>query len=223
MTPSVHCLAPSYDEAQRFERSLVCDSAIPAAALSGLEAVVLQRQTAERARGLLARGARRVLLGDAALIDPDLVGRLAREYAPERVGLYIAARRKPNRWSFDTTSNADFKTVTPSVCEPAWGVLRSDGTATELNAYHWAAAMVRAGATSALVQVDLADDDDLNICAGFVELLGERVCFAPATQTAPALYDWVAFGQARSIALPPLVYARRKALLTPPPERARAA
>jgi hypothetical protein len=72
------------------------------------------------------------------------------------------------------------------------------------------------GLRSALVAVDIDDDADLNLCAGLVELMGERVCFAPVTQTAPALHEWVRFGQARSIALPPLVYARRRALLAPP-------
>lgn len=217
MTPSLHCLASNADEALRFDSALVCDSALSATALAHVQAIWLPHQDAARARTLLLRGARRVLLGDAAVVDVPGVVRLAGEFGLDRVGLFARARRLNNRWSLETRSNADFKTLTPSVCEPDWEVLRSDGTSTGIRASHWIASMTRAGAAgSALVSVDIEDDCDLNLCAGLVELLGERICFAPATQSAPALYEWVEFGQVRSMALPPLVYARRAALLAKP-------
>lgn len=216
MNLALHCLASTLDEARRFDGAWVCDSALAPAALPGLAAIWMPRQPAARARALLQRGARRVLLGDAALDDRDAVLGLASEFGADRVGLYVRARRQPNRWSFETSSNADFKTVTPSVCEPTWVVLRDDGTPTALSTHRWLASMQRAGIRSALVQVDIADDDDLNLCAGLVEMLGEQACFAPATQTAPALHEWVQHARVRSMALPPLVYARRRALLRPP-------
>lgn len=219
MTLALHCLATNVDDALRFDSALVCDSAMPLATLSRLHAIWLPHQSAARARALLERGARRVLLGDAALADRAGVAQLAADFGGDRVGLYVRARRMANQWSFETSSNADFKTVTPSVCEPTWEVLRSDGTAGARSAHRWIASMDAMGLRSALVEVDIDDDADLNLCAGLVELMGERVCFAPATQAAPALHDWVQYGQARAIALPPRVYARRRALLAPPTDR----
>jgi hypothetical protein len=216
MTVSVRCLAASWDEAQRFEQPLLLDTMIPTSALPALDGVVLQSGSEERARSLLQRGAARVLIGDAALADRTLIARLAGEFGGARVGLFVRARRRPNRWSFDTTSNADFKIVAPSVCEPVWDVLRADGSASGFGAGRWIDAMAACGAATALVQVDIDDDADLNIAAGVVERLGEHACFTPATQATPALYDWMRYAGVRSIALAPRLYARRQSLLQPP-------
>lgn len=215
MKPVLTCLAASVDDAGRFGRPLVFGSSIPAASIDRLAGVVLPHQPESRAQVLLERGAPCVFVGDAALADRGLVGRLAGRYGGERVGVFVPARRMANQWSFETTSNADFKVVAPSCCEAAWEVLRADGSGSGLSAQRWVDAMVGAGARSALVQVDIEDDTDLNLCAGLVETLGERVCLTPARQTAPALDDWIRFGQARWIALAPPLYLRRRALLAP--------
>lgn len=215
MTPLLSCLGVSVDEVQRFDRPLVFGSSIPHAAMGGLGGVVLPHQPASRAEALLERGAACVFVGEAALAERDLVARLASRYGGERVGVYLPGRRMANHWSFETTSNADFKVVAPSCCEPAWEVLRADGSGSGLSAQRWIEAMVDAGARSALVQVDIEDDTDLNLCAGLVETLGERVCLAPARQQAPPLDEWIRFGQARWIALPPPLYLRRRALMAP--------
>jgi hypothetical protein len=215
MTPLISCLADNVDQVERFERPLVFGSAIAPSAIGRLGGVVLPHQPASRAEVLLERGAARVLVGEAALADRGLVARLATRYGGERVGVYVPARRTANQWSFETTSNADFKVVTPSCCEAAWDVLRADGSGTGLSAQRWVEAMVEAGARSALVQVDIEDDADLNLCAGLVEVLADQVCLTPAAQQAPVLDDWVRFGRARWIALAPPQYLRRRALLVP--------
>jgi hypothetical protein len=215
MTPLISCLSDNVDEVERFERPLVFGSAIAPSAIGRLGGVVLPHQPASRAEVLLERGAARVFVGEAALADRGLVARLATRYGGERVGVYVAASRMANQWSFETTSNADFKVVTPSCCEPAWDVLRADGSGTGLSVQRWVAAMVEAGARSALVQVDIEDDTDLNLCAGLVETLGEHVCLTPARQKEPVLDDWVRYGQARWIALAPPLYLRRRALMVP--------
>lgn len=215
MRPSLYCLAPDYRSAQGFERPLVCDVGVPVAPVEMLRAVVLGEQSEGRAQTLLERGARRVHVADAALDDPELLGRLARHFGPARGGLCLNARRMRNDWSFETESNADFKVVTPSVCEPAWEVVRADGTPTGGRVLQWADLVERLGIASVLVRVDIEDDADLNLCAGLVEDLGERVCFAPATQRNPAIEDWMRYGRARRIALPPALYARYSRALAP--------
>lgn len=208
MTPSLHCLAADYKAALGFDAPLVCDAGVPVHPLGSLGGVILGRQSEGRAQSLLDRGARCVHVGEAAIDDPELLGRLARHFGRARVGLFVPGRRMANQWSFETTSNADFKVVTPSVCEPAWEVLRADGTPTGLRVHHWVEAMAREVSGTVIVQIDIEDDADLNLCAGLVEVLGERVCIAPAAQRDPALDDWVRHGRVRRIALSPALYAR---------------
>lgn len=215
MTPHLCCLAADLNDAREFDAALVFDSAVPAAAHPRLAGVVLAKGSETRAVTLLEQGANRVYVGDAALLDGGVITRLSQRFGGARVGVYVSARRLANHWSFETVSNADFKVVTPSTCEPAWEVLRSDGSASAARAHRWIDQMVQRGAQSALLQVDIRDDADLNLCAGLVESLGERVCFAPATDNEPRLYDWVRYGQARRIALPPSLFRRREALLMP--------
>lgn len=170
--------------------------------------VVLAANGAERAAALLAAGARRVLLGEAALDDRTLVGRLAASFGPERVGVYVPARRLEVSWSFDTSSNADFKVLTPSVGAPAWEVLRADGTRTGIQALWWLDEMLKAGAGEALLRVDIEDDADLNLCADCVERFGTRVWIGPLDASTPRLHDWARYGHATRYALPAALYAQ---------------
>lgn len=165
------------------------------------------------AAALLEAGAPQVLLGEAVLSDADLPLRLAARFGPDRVGLFVPARRMAVSWSFDTVSNADFRVVTPSLCEPGWEILRADGSATAIRADWWLGEMKKRGISTALVQVDILDDTDLNLCAGLVEDLGEGLWIAPGGQVEPALADWVRYGKADRIALPPALFERRAVLL----------
>jgi len=164
--------------------------------------VVLTTAGEARAEALLAAGAACVLIGEAALLDSTLVERLAARHGSARIGVYVPARRLESQWSFDTTSNADFRVVTPSVCEPTWEVLRADGGGTGALAGWWIGEMVKRGASLALVGADIRDDADLNICAGLVEDWGERLWIGPLDDPAPRLDEWTAYGQARQLVLP---------------------
>lgn len=166
-----------------------------------------------RAAALLEAGAPQVLLGEAVLRDADLPLRLAARFGADRVGLFVPARRMVVSWSFDTVSNADFRVVTPSLCEPGWEILRADGSATGIRVDWWLGEMKKRGIPTALVRVDILDDTDLNLCAGLVEDLGEGLWIAPGGQVEPALADWVRYGKATRIALPPSLFERRAALL----------
>lgn len=166
-----------------------------------------------RAAALLEAGAPQVLLGEAVLSDADLPLRLAARFGAERVGLFVPARRMAVSWSFDTVSNADFRVVTPSLCEPGWEIRRADGSATGIRVDWWLGEMKKRGISTALVQVDILDDTDLNLCAGLVEDLCEGLWIAPAGQGEPALADWVRYGKAARIALPPALFERRAVLL----------
>ncbi len=170
--------------------------------------IVLPEGNETRATTLLAAGAPRVYLGGAVLLDSTLVERLVAAYGTERIGIYAPLRRQTVSWSFETVSNADFKTVTPSHCEPAWEVLWADGSGTGTLASWWLKTMGELGASSFLVRVDIRDDTDLNLCAGLVEELGEALWLGPLTDPAPALAEWVDFGQCRQLALPVSLYAQ---------------
>ena len=174
---------------------------------------ILRHGDEARAAALLEAGAPQVLLGEAALSDADLPLRLAARFGPGRAGLFVPARRMPMSWSFDTVSNADFRVVTPSLCEPGWEILRADGSATGVHVGWWLAEMKKRGISSALVQVEILDDTDLNLCAGLVEEMGEGLWIAPGGQVEPALTDWVRYGKATRIALPPALFERRAMLL----------
>ena len=110
-------------------------------------------------------------------------------------------------------SNADFKTVTPSHCEPAWEVLRADGTGTGTLARWWLAAMREQGASRFLVRVDIVDDTDLNLCAGLIEELGGALWIGPLAEAMPNLADWVDYGKCKQIVLSDTAYAQRDSLL----------
>lgn len=175
--------------------------------------VILPAGDEQRAATLLASGAVCVLVGEAALRDSTVIDRLVAKHGAERIGIYAPVRRQTVSWSFETVSNADFKTITPSHCEPAWEVLQADSTGTGTLAGWWLKAMRELGVSRFVVRVDIVDDTDLNLCAGLVEELGGAMWIGPLADGMPNLADWVDYGQCRQIVLPEAVYAQRDSLL----------
>jgi hypothetical protein len=98
-------------------------------------------------------------------------------------------------------SNADFRCLTPSVGRHGWEIVLSDGTATGTDAEWWVGEMLAAGASMALIRVDM-QDDDLNICAGLVELHGKKLWISPWQHPDADLEPWVRYGQLRQLLLP---------------------
>lgn len=180
--------------------------------------VILTNGDEQRAATLLAAGANCVFVGEAALLDSTVIDRLVAAHGTARIGIYAPLRRQSVSWSFETVSNADFKTVAPSHCEPAWEVLRADGTGTGTLAAWWLKAMRERGASRFLARVDIHDDTDLNLCAGLIEDLGSTLWLGPLLDTAPHLADWVDYGQCRQLVLPLAAYAQRADLLAATPE-----
>lgn len=175
--------------------------------------MVLPSQGLARARELLAAGARRVLVGEAALAASSIVAVLAKEFGSARIGVYVPAKRMQVSWTMDTVSNADFRVVTPSLCEPCWEVLKSDSTRTGTMAAWWIGAMFDLGASTALVSVDMSDDQDLNICAGLLERFAERVWFSPLQDAEPNLADWVEYGKITRLVVTDDLYHKDQTIL----------
>ncbi len=164
--------------------------------------VVIPEAGASRARQLLAAGAHKVLLGDAALLDSSLVKQLADEFGSERVGVWLPARRMEVSWSLDLDSNADFRCLTPSVGVPSWEVLRGDENRTGTEIGWWMEQMLALGASLALVGAfDLDDNRDLNVCADLMERFGTRLWLAPLGNPEADLAPVVRFGKARQLVL----------------------
>lgn len=204
----IRCLAPAGDVPDNVRDAYLIDGpALDAAALTAAAGIVLPRDGATRATELLAAGARRVLLGESALLDSSIVAALAATFGGKRVGVYLPASRMEVSWSFDTVSNADFKVLTPSVGAPAWEALRADGTRTGTQALWWIGEMLKLGASEVLLRVDLHDDADLNLCADCVEQFGDRFWIGPLANAAPRLDEWIRYGHARQLALLPPLYA----------------
>jgi len=209
MTVRFCCLSDSFDPAQ--ETQFLFDGPSADAGAASCAAIVLPNGNEARAMSLLAAGAKQVLIGEAALLDSGCIGRLVEKFGRERIGLYVPVRNLAVDWAFETVSNADFKVVTPSICEPTWEVLRADGSGTGTHAEWWIGQMLERGAQTVLLRADIEDDIDLNLCAGLVEKLGEQLWVTPRTNCAPPLTDWIAFGQVRQLALPPDLYQQRDA------------
>jgi len=169
---------------------------------TALRGIVLPGQNENRARGLLEMEVPTVFLGEAALQDSELVERLARQYGRERIGVYLPVRRMEVSWHLETESNADFKTFSPSHCEPAWEILLADGSRTGTLAAWWLQAMFERGAGSAMIRADILDDTDLNLCAGLTELHADRLWFAPLTAGANRYADWLRWGKVARLAVP---------------------
>lgn len=204
----IRCIVETAEDAASHGRGYVVDDlALSPECIRSAAAIVVPLRGAGRAAVLLAAGARRVLLGEAALRDSSLVSTLATEFGEGSIGVYAPARRLEVRWSFDTVSNADFKVLTPSLGAPAWEVLSADGEGTGTHALWWIGEMLELGAAEALLRVDIRDDADLNLCADCVERYGRRLWIGPLADEAPAIADWIALGQARQLALPPALLA----------------
>lgn len=178
--------------------------------------VVLGAESEAVAVALLDAGVRKVFVGEAALRDAGVIDRLIRRFGAASVGLHLPVQRQAVSWSFNTTSNEDFNVVTPSLCEPTWEVLKSDGVPTGIRALDCAQALLRRGLQSVLLRADIADDADLNLCAGMVETLGDKLWVAPLRDPAPAIADWIRYGQVTQLALPSALYGRRLELLPQP-------
>ena len=157
-------------------------------------------------RAILDAGTQDVFIGEDALLDGALVEKLVTEYGSGRIGLHVPVRRMQVSWSMDIDSNADFRVMTPSVCEPCWEILRADGTRSGTHAAWWIGEMFRLGATDALIQADIEDDVDLNILAGLTERWGDRLWLAPLNETNPDLESWVNLGGAARLAVPDAIY-----------------
>ena len=174
--------------------------------------VILPAGDEQRATTLLASGAACVFVGEAALRDSTVIDRLVAAHGAARIGIYAPLKRQSVSWSFETVSNADFKTVTPSHCEPAWELVTADGGGTGTLGVWWLTAMRELGASRFLVRVDILDDTDLNLCAGLVEELGAALWIGPLLEPAAKLSDWVDYGQCRQIVLPAAAHAQHDRL-----------
>jgi hypothetical protein len=169
--------------------------------LEGLT-VVLGNGTEARASELLALGAERVLLADAALLDSGAVQRLVQQHGTEHIGVWLAAKKTDISWTLDMKPpNAGFRCMMPSAGVAGWDVLKSDGSSTGTDAEWWLGQMLALGASMALIRVDM-QDDDLNICAGLIEQHGEKLWFTTRDQPDADLEPWVRWGQVRQLVLP---------------------
>lgn len=163
--------------------------------------IVLDQGTEARASELIALGAERVLLADAALLDSTAVARLVQQHGAERVGVWLPVKKRQISWAIDYISNEDFNCLTPSFGKAGWEVVKSDGTSTGTDAEWWVSEMLSLGASMVLISVD-AQDDDLNICAGLMENHGKKLWFTPWQLPDADLEPWVRYGRVRRLVLP---------------------
>ena len=176
--------------------------------------VVLISAGRESACELMARGAARVLLGEAALLDSSLIETLSKELGADKVGVWVPALRMEVSWALDITSNADFRCVTPSCGKPAWEVLKSDGSRSGTDAGWWLGQMLEHGASLALLGADVADDTGLNLCAELMEQFGTRLWLTPLMDLDADLLPWIRYGQARNLVIPDIENYDEAALTT---------
>lgn len=209
------CLAQGHGEIERMTPTWVHYSPQLAIGFTRMvnAGVVLGSESEATAIELLDAGISKVFVGEAAVRDVGVMKRLMQRFGGARVGLHVPVQRQAVRWAFDRESNADFSVVTPSLCAPAWEVLRTNGEPAGMLADSWISAMLRHGVSSVLMRVDIRDDADLNLCAGMVESLGNQLWLAPLTDRNPAIADWIQYGQATQLALPSALYQRRQELL----------
>jgi len=151
---------------------------------------------------LLARGAARVLVGDLALRDSAAVERLAGLHGADRIGIWVRAVRGEISWTLaEKAPNAGFKCMQPSIGQPGWDVLMTDGSATGTDAEWWIGQMLGKGISMALISVDL-QDEDMNICATLLLEHGAALWFSPLHEPDADLEPWVHWGQVRQLVLP---------------------
>jgi hypothetical protein len=214
------CIADATSGSEAGDGAFVVDRPdLDASAIRAAAGIVLPTQGAGRAAALLAAGAKCVLLGESALRDASIVAALGAEFGEGRVGVFAPSRRLAVQWGFDTVSNADFKVLTPSLGAPAWEVVLADGTGTGTHTLWWIGQMLALGAAQALLRVDILDDADLNLCADCVERFGDSVWVGPLADGAPKIDEWIAFGHARRLALPPALLAGYAPAVLPPEGR----
>lgn len=213
MTIECRCISDSFTEMPG--EQFLFDSPTVDGHEHGSHCVVLTEGNEQRAESLLAAGVGCVLLGECALLDSRVVERLVAKHGGERIGLYVPVRKLAVDWSFETVSNADFKVITPSLCEPTWEILRADGSGTGTHAEWWLGEMLKHGIQTVLLRADIRDDTDLNLCAGMVERFASQLWLAPLHDSEPPLADWLAFGQVRRLALPPALFIRRDEWIAP--------
>lgn len=209
------CLAKNFSEASPAQPTLICCTPRLASVPSLVKnaQVVLAGESEATAISLLQAGAKKVFLGEAALLDSSAVTRLVLTFGSERVGLHLPVQRQAVSWSFETESNEDFNVVTPSLCEPVWEVLRANGTLSGVRAANWVDAMLQHGVSTILLRADIRDDADLNLCAGLAETVGDKLWVAPLTDSNPPFADWIEFGQVTQLALPAALYHHRHVLI----------
>lgn len=162
---------------------------------------VMPDADAARAQAVLAESATPLLIGDAAVQDGTLIGRLSQGENAARLGVYVRAGRMPVSWSLDTTSNSDFRCVTPSWCKPGWEMLRADGQGTGTDVAWWLQEMFAAGAVHALIRMDI-EDGDLDICATLNLQFPGKLWFEPSAEFAGDLEPWIRYGKVRRLVLP---------------------
>ncbi len=209
------CLAKNFSEINPAVPTLVqCTSRLLTMPNMVINAqVVLHGEPESMALALLNAGAKKVFLGEAALYDSTVVSRLVQLFGTERVGLHVPVQRQSVSWSFETESNEDFSVVTPSLCEPVWEVIKANGESSGVRAASWVSAMLHHGVSTVLLRADIADDADLNLCAGMVEAVGDKLWVAPLFDAAPSISDWISFGQVTQLALPSALYHQRHRLV----------
>ena len=215
MNVQFSCLAKNISEISPAIPTFLCFSprlmSVPNLVLNAQ--VVLAGEPLSTAVALLRAGARKVLLGEAALLDGNAVKQLVSAFGHERVGLHVPVQRQAVHWSIETESNEDFSVVTPSICEPVWEVLKANGESSGVRAVAWVTSLIEQGASTVLLRADINDDTDLNLCAGMVEAAGETLWVASLANSIPVFADWVEFGQVRRLALPFAQYSNRHALV----------
>lgn len=182
------------------QQSFMMDRGPTSARLNRIS-VVLPGAGLTQARARLAAGAQQVLFADAARLDPALMRAALAEFGAERVGAWLPTRRMPVSWALDTQSNGDFKCMAPSHPQTRWEVLGSDLQGTGMDAAVWLEQLAKMGVGTLLVSATLQDDRDLDLCAGLVEDLGQRLWLSPLKAQGVALSDWVEFGQVRRLVL----------------------
>lgn len=165
--------------------------------------VVAPRAYAGRLDALIGAGAQEVLVGEAALRDPRLVRDGLERHGAGRIGIWLPVRLTQTRWSLDRHSNADFSFVSIPTPIRRWVVLRSDGTASEVDALWWAGEQLKAGCSRILLSIPEPQDDDLLPTAELAELAGERLWLDTGSADPAELRFWVKYGHAHRLVLPP--------------------
>lgn len=160
--------------------------------------VVMERGALARIETLLAAGARRVLLGEKALLDTALVQDAIERFGARRIGLWLPARRMAVSWSINRESNADFSFIMPTCPVPRWELLLADGTGTGTDAAWFAREMARQGVEQLVLSLHQSAPDDLGICAELCADLGERLWLTVAAGQVDYT-EWIGCGGVRQL------------------------